>query len=280
MFKKERGLGKGLDALISRDVDFNLEGKQVNEVSIEKIIAREGQPRKSFDEESLNDLAESIRVHGILQPVLLRTKGKQHEIVAGERRWRAAIIAGLVKIPAIILELDEQQIAEISLIENIQREDLSVIEEANAYKQLIEYHQYTQEELARKIGKSRTYITNILRILLLPQEILNMIENKEISPGHARTLLSLRTEEQLSAAQEIIKKKLSVRETEKSVREKKDKKENKKPYEIFLLEEKLQNYFGTKTEINSKKQGGKIEIEFYSQEELERIMETLGIELD
>jgi ParB family chromosome partitioning protein len=273
--KRERGLGRGLDALFGMEDEGYME---VTELDINMIIAREDQPRKTFDEESLLELANSLNEHGILQPVLVREKGDRYEIIAGERRWRAAQMAGLGTIPAIIRQLDDAQTGELSLIENLQREDLTAVEEAQAYRQMIERYQYTQEMLAQKIGKSRSHIANTLRILNLPPTILEMIESKQLSAGHARAILSLPgPKEQLAAAREITAKELSVRETEKKVRTKKTVQEIvfEKPMEILDLEEKLQKHYGTKAEIITLNKGGKIQITYYSDEDLERIMEIL-----
>jgi ParB family chromosome partitioning protein len=273
--KRERGLGRGLDALFGMEDEGYIE---VTELDIKMIIAREDQPRKTFDEESLLELASSLNEHGILQPVLVREKGDRYEIIAGERRWRAAQMAGLGTIPAIIRQLDDAQAGELSLIENLQREDLTAVEEAQAYRQMIERYQYTQEMLAQKIGKSRSHIANTLRILNLPPTILEMIESKQLSAGHARAILSLQgPKEQLAAAREITAKGLSVRETEKKVRTKKTVQEIvfEKPMEILDLEEKLQKHYGTKAEIITLNKGGKIQITYYSDEDLERIMEIL-----
>lgn len=275
MAKRERGLGRGLDALFGMEDEGYIE---VTELDIKMIIAREDQPRKTFDEESLLELASSLNEHGILQPVLVREKGDRYEIIAGERRWRAAQMAGLGTIPAIIRQLDDAQAGELSLIENLQREDLTAVEEAQAYRQMIERYQYTQEMLAQKIGKSRSHIANTLRILNLPPTILEMIESKQLSAGHARAILSLQgPKEQLAAAREITAKGLSVRETEKKVRTKKTVQEIvfEKPMEILDLEEKLQKHYGTKAEIITLNKGGKIQITYYSDEDLERIMEIL-----
>jgi ParB family chromosome partitioning protein len=273
--KKERGLGRGLDALFSIENEGYME---ITELNIEMIIAREDQPRKVFDEESLKELASSLTEHGVLQPVLVREKGDRYEIIAGERRWRAAQIAGLGTIPAIIRQLDDLQAGELSLIENLQREDLTAVEEAQAYHQMIERYQYTQEMLAQKIGKSRSHIANTLRILNLPPSILEMIESKQLSAGHARAILSLPGQkEQLAAAREITARGLSVREAEKRVKTKKTVQEIvfEKSAEIVDLEERLQKHLGTKAEITTFNKGGRIQISYYSNEDLERIMEML-----
>ncbi len=275
MPKKERGLGRGLDALFSLENEGQIE---ITELDINMIVPREDQPRKIFDQESLKELAGSLAEHGVLQPVLVREKGDKYEIIAGERRWRAAQIAGLQSVPAIIRQLDDSQAGELSLIENLQREDLTAVEEAQAYRQMIDRYQYTQEMLSQKIGKSRSHIANTLRILNLPSSILEMIESRKISAGHARALLSLPGQkEQLAAAREIAAKGMSVREAEKRTKPRKVIQEFvfEKPAEVLDLEEKLQKHLGTKAEIFSHSEGGRIIISYYSNEELERIIEML-----
>lgn len=276
MPKKERGLGRGLDALFSSG--FTTTDGEVREISVTNIVTRNDQPRKLFDESSLEELALSLREHGMLQPLLVRTRGESYEIIAGERRFRAAQLAGIDKIPVIIKELDDRQAAEVSLVENLQRDDLTVIEEANAYKYMIEQHDYTQEELAERVGKSRTHVTNTMRILSLPDEILELIEKGRLSAGHARALLGLKDQEmQLSAAREIMDNQLSVRKTEEKVRQKKFRRKRDKPVEIIDLEERLEKLFGTKIEVISRRKGGKIEICYYSSDDLQRIIEVLGL---
>jgi len=273
--KKERGLGRGLDALFSLENEGQIE---ITEIDINMIVAREDQPRKKFDQESLKELAKSLEEHGILQPVLVREKEGRYELVAGERRWRAAKMAGLQTIPVIIRQLDDSQAGELSLIENLQREDLTAVEEAQAYRLMMERYQYTQEMLSQKIGKSRSHIANTLRILNLPFSILEMLESGKISAGHARALLSLPgPKEQLAAAREIANQGMSVRETEKRTKPRKVIQEFvfEKPAEILDLEERLQKHLGTKAEIFALNEGGKIQITYYSNEELERIMEML-----
>ena len=277
MGRKERGLGKGLEALLSpTDTDL----AQVIELELELIIPHGNQPRKRFDEEPLQELASSIREHGVLQPVLVRPLGEFYEIIAGERRWRAAEIAGLQTIPALVKELPDVDAAEISLVENLQREDLSAIEEARAYKYLLEQYDYTQELVAERVGKSRAYVANTIRLLNLSPEITEMIDRKQISPGHARALLAIRsTREQIMAANEIIKSKLSVRQAEQKVKAKKEgqgKVTGKSP-DLLELEERLQRYFGTRAEISRQRRGGKIEIAYYNEEDLDRILELLGL---
>lgn len=278
MAKKERGLGRGLDALFS--VENNVPELQTDEIDIKMIRPRENQPRKSFDPALLQELADSIAEHGVLQPVLLRPSGKGYEIVAGERRWRAAGMAGLDKIPALIRELEDVEVAEISLIENLQRDDLSATEEALAYRNLIDEYRYTQDDLAKRIGKSRTHITNTMRLLTLPAEVLDMIDKRQISTSHARALLGLKTkQEQIKAAQDIAKRKISVRQTEEIVRFEKESApaQKAKEPELMDLEERLQRHFGSRAEIRRKKQGGTLEITFFNEEDLERILELIGL---
>ena len=278
MVKPERGLGRGLDALFS--VDQNTSEIQIAEVDISLISPQKNQPRKNFDQLLLRELADSIREMGVLQPVLLRPVGERYEIVAGERRWRAAGIAGLKTLPALIRELEDAEVAEISLIENLQRDDLSIIEEALAYRNMIEQYRYSQESLSQRIGKSRVHISNTMRLLGLPGEVIVLLEKKQISAGHARALLGLSSATaQIKAAQKIAQGKISVRETEEIIRFQKDAgvKDMKKAPEIADLEERLQKYLGSKAEIKRKRQGGTIEISYYNDEDLGRILETIGL---
>jgi ParB family chromosome partitioning protein len=280
---KQRGLGRGLEALLSLDAD--IEGTSITEIDISKIEAGVNQPRRNFDEESLHELASSIMEHGILQPVLVRPRGDIYEIVAGERRWRAAELAGLTQVPAVIKEMDDVKAAEISLIENIQRDDLSIIEEGMAYKNLVDKYGYTQEMLGEKIGKSRSHVTNCLRILGLPGNILDMIDKKVLSAGHARALLTLGSDkERLRVAGEIAEGDLTVREAEKIVKRKRRRRVKAetnelriKPAEIVDLEDKMEKQFGTRVQIITQPQGGKIEISYYNDEDLERIIEVLRL---
>lgn len=277
MGRKDRGLGKGLEALLSTAEPDSI---QVTELEIASIIPQGNQPRKLFAEESLQELASSIKEHGVLQPVLVRPSGKYYEIVAGERRWRAAEMAGLAAIPALVKEMADIEAAEISLVENLQREDLSAIEEARAYKNLIGQYDYTQELVAARVGKSRAYVANTIRLLNLSPEIIEMIDRKQISPGHARALLAIRSgREQIAAANEIIKGGLSVRQVEEKVKSKKGGKlpKSAKSPDLLDLEERLQKYFGTRAEINRQRKGGKIEIVYYNEEDLDRILEIIGI---
>ncbi|MGB4702734.1 MAG: ParB/RepB/Spo0J family partition protein [Syntrophomonadaceae bacterium] len=278
MPKKERGLGRGLDALLSGTLEGDYE--TVRELPAEKIHPRKDQPRKKFDEDTMQELASSIREHGILQPVLVRPVENGYEIIAGERRWRAAQLAGLTHVPVVVRDIDDRQAAEISLIENIQRDDLTVVEEAKAYRMLAEQFGYTQETIAEKIGKSRAYVANTLRILNLPEEILQMLEKGELSAGHVRPLLALPTaEEQLAAAKEIVANKMTVRQVENKVKTKRIKFDipADKPVELVEIQEKLQQHFATRAVVTKHGKGGKIEIAFYSDEDLERILEIMGV---
>ncbi len=285
----KRGLGKGIDSLIPTDSVLKKEDKnEVKSVSmlrINDIEPNKAQPRKMFNEDRLNELAESIKQHGIVEPLIVVKKDDYYEIVAGERRFRAAMIAGLTEVPVVIKDYSTEQIVEIALIENIQREDLNPIEEAKAYKQLIEEFSLKQDEVADKVSKSRTAITNALRLLKLDDRVQNMVIEECISSGHARTLLAIdNKEEQYEIACMVFDKKLSVRETEKLIKKLNNKENPKKKAELDNkdiyadFEEKLKQSMGTKVSINRKSNTkGKIEIEYYSETELERI---IGIMLE
>lgn len=292
-----RGLGKGLDALIpnvSVDTKFNTGiGKNADEkkepdtiVKITKIEPNREQPRKNFDEDALQELADSIKQFGLLQPILVQDRKTYYEIIAGERRWRAAKLAGLKEVPVIIRNYTDQEIVEISLIENIQREDLNPIEEALAYKRLLTEFNLKQDEVAERVSKSRTAVTNSMRLLKLCDKVQQMIIDDMISSGHARALISIEDpEEQYNIAQKIFDEKLSVRDVEKLVKNlnkpeklKKEKEEDKSLEVIYQdVEEKLKQSLGTKVAIASKGNGsGKIEIEFYSHDDLEKIISLLS----
>jgi len=319
----KRGLGKGLGAYFGEEVVMeksqavknqaasdteNAEKKKTQKtakkepekVIVEKVVEKpveqkmkisliepnHSQPRKTFDEESLNELAESIKIYGILQPLLIQKKENHYEIIAGERRWRAAKIAGLTEVPVVIREYDKQQAMEIALIENVQRDDLNPIEEAQAYQRLIKEFNLTQEEIAARVAKNRATITNSMRLLKLDERVQQMVMDGRISSGHARALLGLADGElQYQAAEKIILENLSVRDVEKLVklmnRPVKEKKEKETGPDINLiykqLEEKLKTIMGTKVVINRKdKNKGRIEIEYYSQDELERLIDLMG----
>lgn len=277
MVKKERGLGRGLEALLPQ---LEADSNSVLTLDLKQIVPQANQPRKHFEEGTLQELVESIKEHGVLQPVLVRPRGEIYEIIAGERRWRAAQLAGLENLPALVREIEDIEAAEISLVENLQREDLSAIEEAKAFKNLLDHYQYTQEQVAARVGKSRVYIANTIRLLNLSPEIIELIDKKKISAGHARALLSLKTSrEQIAAAHEIIENKLSVRQAESrsKPRVRNKKKAGRKNQDLLDLEERLQSMLCTKVEITPKSRGGKLEIAYYNEEELERIIEILGV---
>ena len=251
-------------------------------VKLSKVEPNREQPRKQFDEDSLLELAESIKQFGVLQPLLVLDKKEYYEIIAGERRWRAAKMAGIKEIPVIVKEYSEQEIVEISLIENIQRENLNPIEEAMAFKRLLEEFQLKQDEVAERVSKSRTAVTNSLRLLKLEQRVQEMLVEEMLTTGHARALLAITDpKEQVELATRIFDEKLSVRETEKLIKnilnpaKKEEKQEDPAQDAIYgQLEEKMKGIVGTKVTINRKKNNkGRIEIEYYSQEELERIIE-------
>ena len=287
MAAKKMGLGKGLDSMIPPKATARATGKseKVSKtgetiLKINEIEPNKKQPRKNFNEDSLLELSESIKQHGIVQPLVVTRKKDYYEIIAGERRWRAAKMAGLKEVPVVIKDYSPQEIMEVALIENIQREDLNPVEEARAYQDLIKEFNLKQDEVAEKVSKSRTAITNSLRLLKLDDRILEMLVDENISSGHARALLGLSDkEQQYTIANRIFDEKLSVRETEKLVKNivnpasKKEKKELKNDFVYRDLEEKLKQKLGTKVRINRKtEQKGKIEIEYYSPEELEKIL--------
>lgn len=300
MAARRGGLGKGLDSLISPGHSAKAEAKEkpakpevkVVEKVVEKpvemklkiseIEPNREQPRKSFDEDGLIELSESIKQFGVLQPILVQKKDDYYEIIAGERRWRAAKLAGIKEVPVIIKDFTEQEVVEISLIENIQRESLNPIEEAHAYKRLMEEFHLRQDEIAERVSKSRTAVTNSMRLLKLDDRVQQMVVDEMLTTGHVRTLLALENKElQYNTAMKIFDEKLSVRETECLVKEilnpkvKKEKKVNLEEEAIYEgLEEKIKSIIGTKVSIHrGAKHKGKIEIEYYSQEELERIMD-------
>ena len=294
----KRGLGKGLDSLIPTNVMMESEVKHATVstasspeeekdgtlmVKLSKVEPNREQPRKSFDEDSLQELAESLKQFGMLQPILVQNRGDYYEIIAGERRWRAAKIAGLKEVPVIVRELTDQEIVEISLIENIQREDLNPIEEAQAYKRLLTEFHLKQDEVAERVSKSRTAVTNSMRLLKLCDEVQKMVVDDMISTGHARALISIEDpEEQYLIAQKIFDEKLSVREVEKLVKDlhkppKPPKEENKTLQAIYQeISERLKQSLSTKVSVSAKQNGaGKIEIEFYNHEDLERLLERI-----
>lgn len=279
---KKFGLGKGLGALIP-DEEISADSNSVSKISMNSIKANEGQPRKSFDEEKIEQLASSIKEHGVVQPIVLKKDGDNYTIVAGERRWRAAKSIGLKEIPAVVMELTEKQVLEISLIENIQREDLNPIEEALAYEKLIEEFHLTQEELSIRIGKSRTAVTNCLRLLNLDNRVQEYLIDGVITEGHGRALLAVDDKDtQYFLAQKIIDETLNVRDTEKIIKNfgKTKKSGSKDTINVYYVDikEKLEGHFGTKVSLLNKKNKGKIEIEYYSEEDLQRILDILNIQ--
>lgn len=294
MATKKSGLGKGLDSLIADKVGKNTTVKAKTEekeetdgvmLNINKAEPNRDQPRKNFDEDALLELAESIKQFGILQPLLVQKKDDYYQIVAGERRWRAAKMAGMKEVPVIIKQLSDQEIMEISLIENIQRENLNPIEEALAYKRLLNEFNLKQDEVAERVSKSRTAVTNSMRLLKLNEKVQQMVIDEMLTTGHARALLGIDDQEkQFLVAQKIFDEKLSVRDTEKLVKklqkEKKEKKDGSDQKDEKLeaiyrdLEEQIKQIFGTKVYIKQKNEKeGKVEIEYYSQDELDRIVD-------
>lgn len=299
----KKGLGKGLGAIFGEDVvkESNEELTKVKRslpaeeeetkgslmVKISLIEPNRDQPRKDFNEEELQELAESIKNYGVLQPLLVQKKGTSYELIAGERRWRAAKLAGLKEVPVVLREYSKQQAMEIALIENVQRADLNPIEEAQAYQQLVKEFHLTQEEIAARVSKNRATITNAMRLLKLDEEIQNLLIKGAISSGHARAILSLEDKQlQKKAAKEVLDKRLSVRETEKLVKRlarasaEKNERNEKKDDALALifqdLEERMKTIMGTKVSIHNKdKNKGRIEIEYYSEAELERIVEMI-----
>ncbi|RCX16127.1 chromosome segregation DNA-binding protein [Anaerobacterium chartisolvens] len=272
----KKGLGKGLGALITSAGSENGDNG-VTELRITEIEPNINQPRKNFNDESLIQLSESIKSHGIMQPIIVKREKDTYRIVAGERRWRAARMAGLVTVPVIIKELSNKQVMEMALIENLQREDLNAIEEADAFDRLMKEYNLTQEEVSAAVGRSRSAIANSIRLLGLGDKIKGYLINGELTSGHARTLIGIEDKElQEKIAGEIIANGLNVRDTEKLVKkylQKKIKKENKKNIELIEIEDRLKNIFGTKVQLLSNNKKGKILIEYYSNEELDRILE-------
>lgn len=287
-----KGLGRGINALIPEDVnEENVVVKEVvkevivkepaeTKVRISQVEPNREQPRKMFDEDALIELSESIKQYGVLQPLLVQKKDNYYEIIAGERRWRAAKLAGVKEIPVIIRDYSDQEVMEIALIENIQREDLNPIEEAQAYQRLIKDYKLKQDEVAEKVSKSRAAITNSLRLLKLDKRVQEMVMEGKISNGHARAIIGIEDgDKQYMVAMRIFDEKLSVREVEKLMKQlDKPKKENKIPANDFVyrdLEDKMTKIMGTQVVIKNKDKKGKIEINYYSQDELERIYELL-----
>ena len=279
-------LGRGLNALLGDET--NGRNEEYLEIDLDLIQPNSTQPRTNFADELLEELAQSIRINGVIQPIIVRKKGDKYQIVAGERRWRASQKAGLQKIPAVIKDIGDEKLLELALIENIQRQELNAIEEARAYKNLIETIGLTQEMIAERVGKNRTVVTTFLRLLKLPDDIQRLVENEQITAGHARALLMAdNADSQRRLAQKIIEMSLSVRETEKAV--KRISKESSQITEnrqvkikidanVKVAETKLRRYLGTQVHIlpDGKGTGGKIEIEYYSESDLNRVYELIG----
>lgn len=288
MAVKRTGLGKGLDSMIPPKATSKAAKEKVSNVSktgetilkINEVEPNKKQPRKFFNEEALKELSDSIKQHGIVQPLVVAKQKDYYEIIAGERRWRAAKMAGLKEVPVVIKDYSPQEIMEVALIENIQREDLNPVEEAKAYQNLIKEYNLKQEEVAERVSKSRSAITNSLRLLKLNERVLDFLIQETISSGHARALLALEdSEKQVSVAEKIAKEHLSVRDTEKLVKninqpvKKAPKKELKNDFVYKDMEEQLKQKIGTKVKINRKSENkGKVEIEYYSQDDLEKIV--------
>lgn len=279
---KKSALGKGLGALIPNEIQSN-DNNKPSLISLNLIKSNDEQPRKAFDDEKIAELAQSIKEHGIIQPIVLNKKDDYYVIVAGERRWRAAKLLGLKEVPSVVMDLTDKDILEISLIENIQRQDLNPIEEALAYKKLLSDFNLTQEELSKRIGKSRVAISNIIRLIALCDTVKQYLIDEVISEGHGRALLAITDHKlQSEVAQKVIDEKLSVRELEKLIKYLNNNKEEKpvkrelNPYYKDVTE-RLQNYFGTKVNISNKNNKGKIEIEYYSEEDLQRILEIINL---
>lgn len=297
----QKRLGRGLDSLISNKLDRTIEkevkgeeskGSQEIMVRLSDVEPNKGQPRTNFDKAALKELSESIKIHGIIQPIVVRKTGNTYEIIAGERRWRAARLAGLTEVPVIVRDYSEQETYEVALIENIQRQNLNAIEEAVAYQKLIDEYNLKQEQVAGRVGKSRAAVTNSLRLLKLEDSVKQMVIDNKLSAGHARALVSVGNGElQTKLADKILNENLSVRQTEELIREEteKDSKPRKerttkpvtpKAPEYVKIEEELKQIFGTKVTIkNGAENKGKIEIEYYSLDELERLISQLGAEL-
>lgn len=281
---KKSALGKGLGALIPNDI-ASKDNNKGSSISINLIKSNEEQPRRAFDDEKIAELAQSIKEHGIIQPIIVKKSDNSYVIVAGERRWRAAKLVGLKEVPAIVMELTDKDIVEISLIENIQRQDLNPIEEAIAYKKLLSDFNLTQEELSKRIGKSRVAISNVIRLTNLCETVKQYLIDEVITEGHGRVLLAIENPKlQSEIAQKVIDEKLSVRELEKLIKhinskkndEIKEKAREINPYYKDVTE-RLQDYFGTKVSITNKKDKGRIEIEYYSNEDLQRILEIINL---
>ncbi|MGX7417174.1 ParB/RepB/Spo0J family partition protein [Carnobacterium gallinarum] len=291
--KNSKGLGRGIDALFgdySELDEIDVTNELVKELPLDEIRPNPYQPRKTFDEEALNELADSIRNSGVFQPIIVRESTiKGYEIIAGERRFRASKLAGKTTIPAIVRVFNEERMMEVAVLENLQREDLTSLEEAEAYDMLMKKLKLTQEEVAKRLGKSRPYIANYLRLLGLPETVKKMLQNDEISMGQARTLLGLKDKRSIiKIANKVVRDNLTVRQLEQLVTQLNQPKEQdvkperaeKKPYYIRESEDRLMDKFGTAVQISDKGNKGKIEIEYLSTDDLTRILDILEIQFD
>lgn len=280
MVAKRNALGRGLSALIPEDLEKE-DTNKIEEIDTNLICPNPVQPRKVFEHDKLEELTESIKKYGVIQPIIVRKDGNLYTIIAGERRWRACKSANISKIPCIVRDIENKNASEIALIENIQREDLNPIDEANAYEYIMERYGITQEDVSNIVGKSRVYVTNIMRLVNLDKYVQEKIVTNEISAGHGRAMLSLSKEDQIEITNKIIKENLSVRDIEKIVRENKRVKTKKvvvKDKYITYVEELLTDRFSTKVHIQNKKNKGKIEISYNNSDDLNRILDMLKIE--
>lgn len=280
MAAKRKALGKGLSALIPEDLEKE-DNQRIEEIDTNLICPNPNQPRKIFEQNKLDELTESIKKYGVIQPIIVRKEGELYTIIAGERRWRACKNANIKSIPCIVRDIENKNASEIALIENLQREDLNPIDEANAYEFIMDRYGITQEEVSNIVGKSRVYVTNILRLSNLDEYVKNKIVKNEISAGHGRAILSMPPEDQIAIADKIIKEDLSVREVEKLVRNFKKPKRKSIPEKdkfISYVEEMLSERFSSKVNIKKNKNKGKIEIEYKNIEDLNRILDMLKIE--
>jgi len=285
MAAKPRGLGKGLNAIIGADIVSEvIDRPRAIEIPVDRLSPNPFQPRRSFTEEGLEQLAESIRHHGVLQPIVVRPSGDGYQLIAGERRWRAAQIAGLQRIPAVVRELDDPGMVQVALIENLQREDLNPIEEASAYRRLMDEFDMTQEQLSNAIGRSRPAIANAVRLLNLPAEIQRAVEERRLSEGHARCLLAISDQgDQLKVAAEIIANGLNVRQAEELVkrttqnvsRETIRRRTSDEDPDAVRLTQRLGERLGTRVKLSGSVSKGKLEIDYYSAEDLDRILEII-----
>lgn len=297
MSKDTKRLGKGIEALFSSNMDLDIgdiadtleeiDGYQIREIGLDKMRANPYQPRKTFDETALNELAMSIKEHGIIQPIVVRKSLFGYDILAGERRYRAAKIAGMDSVPVVIKNFDEEAMMELAVLENIQREDLNIIEEAKGYEMLLDKLGWTQQVLADRMGKSRVHVTNVVRLLKLPTKVQDLLEKQTITMGHAKVLIGLEDELIYDITDTIVKENLSVRETEriaqrlketpkqevKTTEEKQNEMPAKKDVELSFVEGQLIQYLGTKVDITNKK----IMIDYQGDAELNRILEVIGL---